>query len=111
MRAALGASKYRLSRQLLSESVLVALLGGGAAVLLAVQSIDVLNRLHPPGLPPVCACPFGLSGLRIHCRDSDIDRYSVGFGASNCGLPGRRERHVKGRCSNAHGISWPAAGS
>src|SRR6185312_9486970 len=51
VRAALGAGKYRLFRQLLAESMLVSLFGGGTGVLLAMWSIYALNQMHPPGLP------------------------------------------------------------
>jgi putative ABC transport system permease protein len=51
VRAALGASRWDLARQVLMESAVVALLGAVCAVLIAVWSLDAIRSLVPPNVP------------------------------------------------------------
>ena len=65
MRAALGASRWAIARQLLVESTLLAVIGAVAGVFLTLWSIDAILALTPPTLP------------RFH--ETTIDMHVLGF--------------------------------
>jgi putative ABC transport system permease protein len=51
VRAALGASRWAIARQLLVESTLLAVIGAIAGVLLTIWSLDAILALTPPTVP------------------------------------------------------------
>ncbi len=65
LRAALGASRWQVGRQLLVESVLLALLGSAGALLLSALGINLMRRSLPPFIVEHIA---GLKHLQIDSR-------------------------------------------
>jgi putative ABC transport system permease protein len=73
IRSALGASRWRVMRQLLTESLLLSLVGGVAGLLIAFWGVDALVAAMPVG--QLNALPF-LKTLHI---DGGILAFSVGL--------------------------------
>lgn len=60
LRLALGASRWRLIRQVLTESILISLIGGAIGVLIALAGTRALVNLNPQGIPR--ASEIGVDG-------------------------------------------------
>jgi putative ABC transport system permease protein len=109
IRSALGAGRGRLIRQLLTESLLLSLVGGLAGLLFAMWGIDILQSLSPANIPrltsigissPVLLFTFGTSvvtgclfGLAPALQMSDLNRSLKEGGRGTLGNPrGKRLR-------------------
>ncbi|MCP9495783.1 MAG: ABC transporter permease [Pyrinomonadaceae bacterium MAG19_C2-C3] len=67
VRAALGASRARLARQFLTESLTLALIGGALGILLAYRLIDLLVYLAPGDVPRIDEVALDASVLFFAC--------------------------------------------
>ena len=79
MRAALGAAGPRLARQVLTESLLVALLGGAVGMLVASTEVDALVALSPPDLPRVSAIAVDRSAFAFALALTTMIGLAVGL--------------------------------
>ena len=63
IRSALGATRFRLARQFMTESALLGLLGGTAGYLLGTWAVKILYAAYPDAIPRVAAPTFDLPVL------------------------------------------------
>jgi putative ABC transport system permease protein len=63
MRAALGAARPRLIRQLITESLLLSMFGGAVGIAVAQAGIRLLIALSPPELPRIAAIRIDISAF------------------------------------------------
>lgn len=90
VRAAIGAGRHRLVRQMLTESVVLAVLGGAAGVLAAALAMPLLSLLVPTTLPIASAPGIDMRVFAIAAAFSAIT--GLGFGL----LPALRVGGVSG---------------
>ena len=98
LRAALGANPARLVRQLLTESVLLALAAGLLGLVLAAWSLSLLKQLGPATLPRLKEIERRLAGARLH---------AAGLGAPpESSLAWRRRWPACGRSELRPQVRW-----
>jgi len=78
MRAALGAGRARLVRQLLTESLLLAVVGGVLGLAVAEAGVRALVALSPAGLPRLDAIRVDTAVLAFACALSALIGIGVG---------------------------------
>jgi putative ABC transport system permease protein len=94
IRTALGASRWRVIRQLVTESLLVTAVGGLAGVLLALWAIDALRALP---LPRAVEISLDLRVLAAACATTLLTGLLAGAGPALKASQARPQEALKGR--------------
>ncbi len=106
VRVALGATRARLRRQLLVESVLLALAGGGAGIALASWGTDHLLGIFPAVLPTIVHVGMNLTVLTVAVGASLFSVLLFGlapaFKAFDADLQGALKEGGRGASSGRH---------
>jgi predicted permease len=109
VRVALGAGRGRIVRQLLTESVVLGLMGGGAGILLAYWGVRTLSARLPAGLPQWNAISVDgrvlAFALLLAVGTSAIFGFAPALFAADSGLHGNlKESSPGGGGGKNHGI-------
>ena len=88
VRAALGAGRERLVRQLITESVILTLLGGAAGIIVAAAGVPLFSALVPPTLPVASQPGLDLRVLAFAAVFTSLT--ALGFGLFPAIRAGRR---------------------
>ena len=108
MRAALGASRSRIIRQLLAETLLLAAIGGVLGIVLAHTTLDALLALTPPELPRVAAISIDKPVLAFAAGLTTLIGLLVGLLPArhgfNASVPGGAPQHSM-RIASGHQLT------
>lgn len=103
IRAALGAARLRIVRQLLTESLLLAVVGGAAGLLLASWGIHLLKPLMPADIPRVNEMQVDGSVLGFTAALTLLSSFV--FGLAPALQLSKRDLHVQLRTGSPGGVA------
>jgi putative ABC transport system permease protein len=115
IRVALGAARFRVVRQILTESLLLAFLGGAAGILLAFLGVRLLVALAPANLPRVSDVGIDLRVLGFTLLMSLLAGSTFGLAAAwrvreiglfKTGLNETLKEHSRGRGGGSLSQAW-----
>ena len=102
VRAALGAGRAQIVRQLLTESVMLAVAGAIAGLAVAWAGLQIVITLRPANLPRIDETSLDGTRAGLHGGARDRDRHSVRPAARAAVVASRRHRRVEGRRTQRH---------
>ena len=94
LRAALGASRWRIMRQLLVESLLLAIVGGVLGFVLSIWALRLLLTAIPIPTTVLDELRHRSARARLHYRHYAVDRFDLRRCAGTANFTRRSQRHA-----------------